>query len=426
MDATSFSYEEINQPYYFESDHLALKENSDYRNLLHTIAILEAQRQQAAQDIETLYKAQDEALVDPLTFVKNLQNGKDLCLPKPQKVSPLPDIQWDKYTTSANFTSFGTSRHMTRNKKNAPDQGDQVQSLKSKLALGLSSSASSLNAERSGSDSEVVVVRGRQRDSTKPATFNKLWTDEEQQRLESLLIQFPPEEIESRRWAKIADALGNRTPIQVASRVQKYFLKLAKEGLPVPGRMPNVTAYSKRGSHRHHRYSRMYGSCSTFLKSHVPPVWMKEDGEDPGAPIQSFLENAGTSETNSQKGDSSDEDNYPEEVLNSAEYKELQQLRRLRKEKIAQEQSVVARHIGFKCDNCGCEPIVGTRWHCIDCPPNLSFDFCDDCSVVTFQQDNHDSSHRLQPFKHAVLDSDYMSYTKTDYNYLDPNYMPAS
>lgn len=32
---------------------------------------------------------------------------------------------------------------------------------------------------------------------------------------------------------------------------------------------------------------------------------MKEDGEDPGAPIQSFLENAGTSETNSQKGDSS-------------------------------------------------------------------------------------------------------------------------
>ena len=27
---------------------------------------------------------------------------------------------------------------------------------------------------------------------------------------------------------------------QVASRVQKYFIKLAKAGLPIPGRMPNV------------------------------------------------------------------------------------------------------------------------------------------------------------------------------------------
>jgi hypothetical protein len=27
---------------------------------------------------------------------------------------------------------------------------------------------------------------------------------------------------------------------QVASRIQKYFIKLAKHGLPVPGRMPNL------------------------------------------------------------------------------------------------------------------------------------------------------------------------------------------
>ena len=34
-------------------------------------------------------------------------------------------------------------------------------------------------------------------------------------RLEELLIQFPPEEVEAKRWQKIAAALGNRTPIQV-------------------------------------------------------------------------------------------------------------------------------------------------------------------------------------------------------------------
>jgi hypothetical protein len=35
--------------FYFESDHLALKGNADYLNLLKTIAILEAQRIKAIQ-----------------------------------------------------------------------------------------------------------------------------------------------------------------------------------------------------------------------------------------------------------------------------------------------------------------------------------------------------------------------------------------
>ncbi|XP_013089209.2 ZZ-type zinc finger-containing protein 3-like isoform X1 [Biomphalaria glabrata] len=431
---SGFSYEEINEPYYFESDHVALKENPDYHNLLHTIALLEAQRQQAAQDIEVLYKVQEEALTDPLAFVQQLQKGTELNWPKMQQIASLPEIHWDKYTSSANFSSFG-ARHMTRNKKNAPENNgatDQMQSLKSRLIQGITATATNSN-DRSGSDSELVVVRGRTKDSSKPQTFNQLWTEEEQQRLESLLIQFPPEEIESRRWAKIAEALGNRTPVQVASRVQKYFVRLAKEGLPVPGRMPNLTAYSKKGSHRHHRYNRMYYPSSTLMNSHIPPVWMKEDGEDCSISVfnsysfvSSTTENSQTSETNSQKDDSSDEEMYPGEIINSPEYQELQRLKQLRKEKLLLMNSSVARHIGFKCDNCGCEPIVGTRWHCIDCPSDLSLDFCEDCSGVSIQQGKHDSTHRLHPFKHAVLDSDYMSYSKAHYNYLDPNYMPAS
>ena len=77
-DKSDFSFEAISEPYYFESDHVALKENNDYRHLLHTIALLEAQRQQTAQDIETLYKAQDIAMAEPLEFVKKLQKGKNL------------------------------------------------------------------------------------------------------------------------------------------------------------------------------------------------------------------------------------------------------------------------------------------------------------------------------------------------------------
>lgn len=37
-----------------------------------------------------------------------------------------------------------------------------------------------------------------------------------QKKLEQLLLKFPPEEVESKRWQKIADELGNRTAKQVA------------------------------------------------------------------------------------------------------------------------------------------------------------------------------------------------------------------
>ena len=34
--------------------------------------------------------------------------------------------------------------------------------------------------------------------------------------------------------------------LQVASRVQKYFIKLTKAGIPVPGRTPNLCMYTKK------------------------------------------------------------------------------------------------------------------------------------------------------------------------------------
>lgn len=40
-----------------------------------------------------------------------------------------------------------------------------------------------------------------------------------QKKLEELLLKYPPEEVESRRWQKIADELGNRTAKQVMGRL---------------------------------------------------------------------------------------------------------------------------------------------------------------------------------------------------------------
>ena len=149
-------------------------------------------------------------------------------------------------------------------------------------------------------------MRGREFNQKKPETFNQLWTPEEQKRLEELLTTFPPEQIEMERFRKIAKALGNRTPLQVQSRVQKYFIKLQKAGLPVPGRTYNFTHYSNnrrvshsaftsyhvfivvfcvQSGHRHQRNNRFLFQPSTFFASATPPVFMNDmDDCDPGLP----------------------------------------------------------------------------------------------------------------------------------------------
>lgn len=62
---------------------------------------------------------------------------------------------------------------------------------------------------------DSVFVRGRLKTDTKSDTFNQLWTSEEQRRLEQLLLEFPPERVESRRFKKIADKLATKSLSQV-------------------------------------------------------------------------------------------------------------------------------------------------------------------------------------------------------------------
>ncbi|KAF3819707.1 hypothetical protein GH733_015216 [Mirounga leonina] len=207
--------------YYFESDHVALKHNKDYQRLLQTIAVLEAQRSQAVQDLESLGKHQKEALKNPIGFVEKLQKKADIGLPYPQRVVQLPEIVWDQYTNSlGNFErEFKNRKRHTRRVKLVFDKVGLPARPKSPLdpkkdGESLSYSMLPLSDGPEGSNSRPQMIRGRLCDDTKPETFNQLWTVEEQKKLEQLLLKYPPEEVESRRWQKIADELGNRTAKQ--------------------------------------------------------------------------------------------------------------------------------------------------------------------------------------------------------------------
>ena len=44
----------------------------------------------------------------------------------------------------------------------------------------------------------------------------------------------------------------------------------------------------------------------------------------------------------------------------------------------------------------GTEPIQGVRWHCQDCPPEMSLDFCDSCSDCLHETDTYMEDHQLE------------------------------
>lgn len=72
-----------NTEFYFESDHVALRGNLDYRSVLRTIVVLEAQRIEATKHIDRIAEVQNIALNDPVVFVQKLASNERLDLPAP-------------------------------------------------------------------------------------------------------------------------------------------------------------------------------------------------------------------------------------------------------------------------------------------------------------------------------------------------------
>ena len=111
--------------FYFESEALALQGNADYRALLSTMSLLEAQRSRALRDLQRLVEMQRVALADPIAFVDGLQrrrplDGGDI---RPQRVAELPTIAWEKYAINIDPAMMAKQRR-TRNKKMAAMESD--------------------------------------------------------------------------------------------------------------------------------------------------------------------------------------------------------------------------------------------------------------------------------------------------------------
>ncbi|XP_014253055.1 ZZ-type zinc finger-containing protein 3 [Cimex lectularius] len=358
------------EDFYFETDFLALKGNRDYLKLVKALAILDAQRIKVAQDIDKLEELKRRVDIDPEGVKHEILETKPDYLHR-LNIAKVPEIDWTKYKTD--FT--GKLAQKTRRSKQlntSPESSIKQESIKQE-------------------DDKTIRVRGRVYNEKKPETFNQLWTVEEQLRLEQLLIEFPPERVENRRWKKIAQALGNRTTKQVCSRVQKYFQKLQKAGITVPSRS---TSRSSKPAHVNKRHKHLLYKRTTFFPGLALGEMESESDED------TCLSNE------------SDEVNlaYWKSVLEKI----------VEEKKNYKEGDEMVQHFGYKCKLCEECPILGTRWTCSSCP---EFHTCSDClaAIVDKEPPIHSLSHKFNPI-YEFINPYYSSKALGSDNYLDPNF----
>ncbi|CAG8662396.1 5359_t:CDS:10, partial [Funneliformis mosseae] len=238
-------------------------------------------------------------------------------------------------------------------------------------------------------------------DSPKPVNYNIPWTDDEQRRLVELLAIYPDEEIQSHRFKKISEALGTRTPKQVASRVQKYFIKLAKHGLPVPGRIPSVsftTATTKNSQSKNKKSGRA-------SKPKPPSLSPEKRPRHPRVSGLSYLEER-PPPTVYMPDD--DDESMIKDVMLSVDLPH-------NNNNIQQTYNVVTGpvHHGFCCDGCHTDPIIGTRYLCTECDESHEVDLCEDCfGEESFENEYHKKTHKFLAITNPItphIDMDYVS-----------------
>ncbi|KAF8945745.1 ZZ-type zinc finger-containing protein 3 [Haplosporangium gracile] len=279
------------------------------------------------------------------------------------------------------------------------------------------------------------------RDEPKPPLYNIPWSDEEQRLLEKLLDEYPDEPVAAQRFQKISAAMGTRTPKQVASRVQKYFIKLVKAGLEAPGRMNYSLETSKaktkgapptaKGKKRKDGPG---GEAAPKGKAGRP---RKKDAGETGASGSGAAIGGGGS-----GGSGSTKKQKPKSLLGSGsgrtsgtQYLHYSSAPTVYMSEEDDEDSVqdmlaashtvsssipdgsIASHIGFSCDSCGVDPILGIRYSCIDCEELGGTDLCGPCyNSGVYHNELHLLSHQF----HSIETSEVPSYSHSQ------PYRPAS
>ncbi|KAI8149730.1 hypothetical protein BJV82DRAFT_663012 [Fennellomyces sp. T-0311] len=267
---------------------------------------------------------------------------------------------------------------------------------------------------------EILMEHDMHIESRTP-TYNQPWTDEEQRRLEELLEIYPDEAVQAQRYNKIAKALGTRSARQVASRVQKYFIKLAKLGLPVPGRVSippsSIPKNTRGGANRRGKITKVKARGGSSIRGAKPA--MRTSGVGYNTMVSGGITNTRISGAHyltthgppSALMSDDEEDNVKQSMLNVSKPNGSDE--RPESAGVEAGSGEVVVHEGYACDGCGIEPIIGVRYKCTVCDISEEIDLCSKCMVAgTFQNDQHTPDH---PFEAIHVANPLPYYADNDY-----------
>ncbi|KAI9283390.1 hypothetical protein BY458DRAFT_496380 [Sporodiniella umbellata] len=238
-------------------------------------------------------------------------------------------------------------------------------------------------------------------------TFKLPWSDEEQQRLQDLLEIYPDEPIQAQRFSKISKALGTRTQKQVASRVQKYFIKLARMGLPVPGRITIPSPHTPKEKTTH----RSKPKAGRVTK---PAASLRTSGAGYNSVISGGITTSRISGAHYATSVGPPSAFMSDEEEDSSVNEMMRQSMVNKTDKDLSSSDLVI-HEGYACDGCGTEPIVGVLYRCTVCDISEEVDLCGNCMEKgTFTNDHHTVDHTFEAVRTATqfpyyADNDYKS-----------------
>ncbi|KAF9969780.1 ZZ-type zinc finger-containing protein 3 [Actinomortierella ambigua] len=269
-------------------------------------------------------------------------------------------------------------------------------------------------AGASGGSGGVGHDKPKKEEPPRPPTYNMPWTDDEQKLLERLLEVYPDEPVAAQRFQKISQAMGTRTPKQVASRVQKYFIKLVKAGLEAPGRMnysleptkPKPKAGSPKKQANPHKRDES-GELKKKSNASRPRSTNKDKEKAPRKKAKSSLGSGQGRISGAQylnyasaptvyMSDDDDEESVQEMMGIRGSTAPMQG--GSSSSSFSQAGPSNPRHVGYGCNSCGMSPIQGTRYHCLECDAHGGTNLCAACySSGYYRNDHHLLSHSFRP-----------------------------
>lgn len=158
-------YHSESEEFYFESDHLALRGNSDYRAVLRTIVVLESQRIEVAKHIDRIAEMKRRALQDPSGFIKKLSSGQSLDISGPINIQNVSENIINNHGLNLNLIFVSISNILLQLPKIKLEKYNV-----SFPTLRLNTATFSNRTK----DENDFTVRGRTFDQTKPVTFNQV------------------------------------------------------------------------------------------------------------------------------------------------------------------------------------------------------------------------------------------------------------